>query len=65
MEPIVLTPRTRKEHEFIKQLLTKLKIESRPLTREEREDLGMAQLMRNADRTKKVSRALVINRLKS
>ncbi|MCE2937040.1 MAG: hypothetical protein ACK5V5_08270 [Cyclobacteriaceae bacterium] len=61
MEPIVLNPKSKREYDF--QLLAKLNIPSRRLTREEREDLGMANLMRDVDRSKKVSKASIMGKL--
>lgn len=63
MEPIVLSPKSKREYDFISQLLAKLNIPSRRLTREEREDLGMANLMRDVDRSKKVSKASIMGKL--
>lgn len=63
MEPIVLNPKSKREYHFISQLLAKLNIPSRRLTREEREDLGMANLMREVDRSKKVSKASIMGKL--
>jgi hypothetical protein len=63
MTPLVIGPRTKKELRFVSDLLRKLGISSRTLSREETEDLGIALLMKQADRRKKVSRTAVMRRL--
>jgi hypothetical protein len=50
---------------FIYELLKKLAIPSKVLSDEEKEDLGLSILMREADRTKKVSREIIMRKLKS
>ncbi len=56
METLIISPKTQKELEAIKELLTRLSIPSRILSDEEKEDLGMLWLMQEADRFEKVSR---------
>ena len=64
MESVIITPRNKKELEFISSLLTKLGINSKKLNLEEKEDLGLALRMKEADRSKKVSEDIVMKKLK-
>ena len=50
---------------FVSDLLSKLQISSRALTEDELEDFGMSILMKEADRSKKVSREAVMKKLMS
>ena len=63
MKPVVITPKNKKEFDFVSLLLNKLKISSRILSTEEIEDLGLAKLMRDADRSNKVSRETIMKKL--
>jgi len=63
MEAVIITPRNKKELEFVSDLLNKLGINSKKLSIEEKEDLGLALSMREADRTKKVSEAIIMKKL--
>jgi hypothetical protein len=64
MESIIITPKDSKEMVFINDLLSKLKIRTKIVTLEEKEDAGLAILMHEADRTKKVSRDTIMKKLK-
>ena len=63
MESVIITPRNKKELEFVSDLLNKLGINSKKLSIEEKEDLGLALSMREADRTKKVSETVIMKKL--
>jgi hypothetical protein len=65
MDTIVIKTKTVSELNLIKELLKKLRITSKVLTDEEKEDLGLLKLMNEADRSEKVSRTVVMNKLKS
>ena len=65
MKPLVVSPRKKKEFDFVNELLAKLNISTRSLSKEEIEDLGMIKLMKEADRTKKVSKEVIFKKLKS
>lgn len=60
MKAIVVMPKSRSEFKFITELLQKLGIGSSTLTEAEIEDIGMAKLLNQADKTKKVSRSVVM-----
>lgn len=64
MESIIITPKDNEEMTFINGLLSKLKIKSKVITLEEKEDAGLAILMHEADRSKKVSRESIMKKLR-
>ena len=65
MKAVIVTPKDRAEMEFIHGLLRKLGIGSRLMTDEEMEDIGLGIMMKEADRSKKVSREAVMNKLRA
>ena len=64
MESIVISPKSRSELKFVFELLSKLKISSRVLSEEDKEDIGLSVLMKQVDRKRKVSRDTVLRNLK-
>ncbi len=50
---------------LISEVLKKMGISSKSLTLEEKEDFGLGLAMKEADRTKRVSANLIIQKLKS
>ena len=65
MKSIIITPRNPKEFKFLAVLLNKLAVSSRVLTATEIEYMGMSVLMKQADRSKKVSRESIMRKLGS
>ena len=63
MRSIIITPRNSKEFKFLSGLLNKLAVASKVLTESEIEDMGMSLLMKQTDRSKKVSRESVMRKL--
>ncbi len=63
METVIITPKNKKELQFVSDLLNKLGINSRKLSLEEKEDLGLALMMKDVDRTKFVSERVVMKKL--
>lgn len=63
MESVIITPKNKKELKFVSDLLSKLGIDSKKISLEEKEDLGLAMLMREADRSKKVSESTILKKL--
>lgn len=55
MDSIVITPRNSEEMEFVSTLLTKIGLETRRLSDDLKEDMGLAYLMSQADRSDTVS----------
>ena len=64
MTSLIITPKNSSDLKLIETLLSKLGIASRSLTSEQTEDAGLALLMKEADRTKKISREAVMKKLK-
>ena len=64
MKAMVITPNNQNEYRFLKGLLKKLGITSATMTEEELEDLGLSRMMKDADKSKKVSKESVMNKLK-
>ncbi len=63
MEAVIITPKNKKELQFVSDLLNKLGIDSKKLSLEDKEDLGLALMMKDADRTKFVSEKMVMKKL--
>lgn len=64
MKAMVITPKSKDEFEFINDLLKKLGISSATMTEEELEDIGMSKLLKTVDKTKKVSKKSIMQKLK-
>jgi hypothetical protein len=64
MSSIVINPKDSNEFNFIKSLLEKLGVESRVLSDEDIEDLGMSVLMKDVDKSDRVPESEVIKKLK-
>jgi hypothetical protein len=65
MKALIVKPKNQSEVKFISGLLKKLGISSTQMEWEELEDHGMSILMKDVDRTKKISRESVMKKLKS
>ncbi|HTD98853.1 MAG TPA: hypothetical protein VK668_06180 [Mucilaginibacter sp.] len=65
MESIVISPKTKDEAKVIQDLLAKMNISSKVITDEEKEDMGLMMMMKEADRNDKVSREDVMKKLNS
>ena len=65
MKALVVKSKDESEMKFISDLLKKLRITTIEIDVEEIEDLGLSMLMKEADRNKKVSREVVMKKLKS
>lgn len=61
MKNLVVTVKDQKELAFLTDLMQKLGLKSRVMSESEMEDAGLMELMKEADRDKKVSRAKVMN----
>ena len=55
MESILITPRNRDEAKIITDILERMKIESKIVTDEEKEDIGLSMMMKEVDWNDKVS----------
>lgn len=65
MKAMVITPKNPREFKFLSDLLKKLDITSAVVTDEEIEDLGLSQMLKNTDKTKRVSKETILRKLKS
>ena len=65
MKALLVKSKNETEMKFISDLLKKLGVSTRVMDTAEIEDQGMSILMKNIDRTKKVSRDAVMKKLKS
>jgi len=65
MKALVITPKSDNEYKFLSNLLTKLGVGVSSLSKDELEDIGLAKMMHNIDKTKKASRSEVLKKLNS
>jgi glycine betaine/choline ABC-type transport system substrate-binding protein len=63
METLVVTLKDKHEMQLVSDILKKMRINAKHLTKEEREDLGLSKLMKQANRSEKVSREQVMELL--
>jgi len=63
MDALIIKSQNASDLKLIKELVKKMGLESKSLSEEEIEDLGLTILMKQADRTKTVSRELVMEKL--
>lgn len=65
MESILINPKNKEELRLLSDLLAKMNINSKVLSEEELEDMGLTVLMRDTDRSQKVSRQDIMQKLES
>lgn len=65
MKALLVQSNSQTEMKFISDLLKKLGVSTRVMDIEEIEDYGMSVLMKDVDRSKKVSRDAVMKKLKT
>ncbi|MFN5347691.1 MAG: hypothetical protein ACK44N_09775, partial [Bacteroidota bacterium] len=65
MKAVIIKPKSATELKFINDLLKKLGVNSSTVSKEDVEDIGLSKLMRGVDKSKKVSKDSIINKLKS
>ncbi len=63
MESLLVKPKDEAELKLISDLLKKMRISTKLLSQEEQEDLGLTMLLKQTDRTQKVSREDVLAKL--
>lgn len=64
MKGIVIKAKDQTEYKFLSNLLKKLGISMAVMSAEDLEDLGLSKLMKSVERSKKVSRDLVMKKLR-
>jgi len=62
---LVVKPQNEADIKFLSDLFGKLGMSSRVIESETVEDIGLAELMKNVDRSKKVSRETIMKKLRS
>jgi hypothetical protein len=65
MKAVIIKPKSASELKFINDLLKKLGVSSSTVSKEDIEDIGLSKLMRGVDKSKKVNKDSIINKLKS
>lgn len=63
MHAILVSPKDNEEFQLISDLFSKMKIKTKVLSSDEKEDLYFGELMKEADRTPKVSREVIMKKL--
>jgi hypothetical protein len=63
MNTIIVQPKTKAEMQLVSEMLRKMRITSKIINDQEREELGLGLLMKQANRTEKVSRDKVMEKL--
>ena len=64
MNTILVAPKDAKEFQLISDLFSKMNLKTKVLSLEEKEDLYFGELMKEADRKKKVSRDTIMKKLR-
>lgn len=62
---MVITAKTQTEYKFLIDLLKKLGITSSMVSEEDLEDLGLSKMLKSVNKSKKVSRESIMQKLKS
>ena len=65
METFIVTPKTKAEAKLLKDIFDKMKITAKILSEEEQEDMRLAIMMKEVDISSKVSRDVIMKKLKS
>jgi len=64
METLIVTVKDKNEMQLVSDMLKKMRIEAKKLSDEDREDIGLSKLMRQSNRSEKVSRDQVMKSLR-
>jgi hypothetical protein len=64
MKGILITPKNQAELKFLAALLNKLGIASATMSEEEMEDIGLSNLLKTVNKSRKVSRETIMTKLK-
>ncbi len=63
MKTIIIQPKTKSEEKFLMELFKKMSVPSKAFAAEQIEEIGLGLLMKQADRSKKVSRQSILKKL--
>jgi hypothetical protein len=64
MNSILITPRNAEEFQLIADIFSKMKIKTKVLSSEEKEDIGMLELLKQSDKNRKVTRESIMKKLR-
>lgn len=64
MNAILLKPKDSKELKLITDLVAKMRVASKIISEDDLEDMGLGLLMKEADRSRTVSRDMIMKKLK-
>ena len=64
METLIVTVKDKHEMQLVTEMLKKMRINAKKLSDEDREDIGLSKLMKQANRSEKVSRDQVMKSLR-
>jgi len=64
MDAILLKPKDSKELKLITDLVAKMNVPAKIISEDDLEDMGLSLLMKEADRSKTVSRETILKKLK-
>jgi hypothetical protein len=66
MKAMIISPKNRTDFKLLADLFKKLNIPFATMTEDELEDIGLSKMVKNnIDKTKKVSKASIMNKLKA
>jgi len=65
METLIVTVKDKDELHLVAEMLKRMRISAKQLTEEEREDIGLTKLMKQVNRSEKVSRDEVMKTLRA
>ena len=63
MNSIIISPKNGSEQRLLNELLLKMNFRFKTISDEFKEDLALAELMKKADRSKKVKRSTIMKKL--
>lgn len=63
MDTIIVQPATKAEQQLLTTLLKKMGVKTKVITPEQKEDMGLGMLMKEANRNQKVSRKSIMEKL--
>jgi len=63
MDTILVKPNNLEDFEFVIDLFSKMNIKTKILSAEEKEDILLGEMMKECDRSKKVSRESIMQKL--
>ncbi|MBK8292730.1 MAG: hypothetical protein IPK96_19155 [Flammeovirgaceae bacterium] len=65
MKSVIITPRNKDEFQFVTDLFISLNVADKKLSITDTENLGLAILMQESDRSKNVSEKIILRKSKS